>query len=64
MGKLRGLLIASSIGLAGIIPASAASLTSGATRIAPLQSVLEQAQYGGRCANWRRQCANLYGPGT
>jgi len=60
MGKLRGLLIASSIGLAGITAASAASLTNGGMRTIPPQAALEQAQYRG-CDYWRRACANLYG---
>ena len=61
MAKLPGLLIALGTSLAGIVPASAASFSSDAIRVAASQDLLEQAQYGGRCANWERECAKLYG---
>jgi hypothetical protein len=60
MRKLRGLLIASGIGLAGITAAAAASLPGGAMRAAEPRSAVEHVQYQS-CAYWRQACADLYG---
>jgi hypothetical protein len=58
MKTLGGLLIALSISLAGLIPAPAASLMSGAMRFTASQDIVVQAQ---SCADWRRTCAEAHG---
>jgi|GEM_PF-2952281 len=62
MGRLcSSLLIATSLSLAAVLPASAASLVPEATpEGAP--AALTPVQYSGDlCANWQRECARLWG---
>jgi hypothetical protein len=62
MRTFRGMLIASSIGVAGIVPASSTSLSSaGLPSESTPRPFLEQAQYADLCGNWRRECARLWG---
>ena len=69
MLKLRLLLIAAGLALAGLAPTLAASPTVGPIGIDPPQSMVQTVQYGyGRdrdlCGNWHRECARLYGHQT
>ena len=53
------------LAFAGILMAGAGcAAASPLRRLDPNSPDVVQAQYGGECANWHRQCARLYGGGT